>query len=114
MPTIAPDDLIGRTFLTPPDEHGNRHRARIARKIIDVNPDNEPLEDPSYSNVRFILAIDDKTTDEIIGYNEVIDQYNREIEDEFDDNGEKLWKFRSIRGHQGPLKKEDRDYQGSK
>jgi hypothetical protein len=113
MPTIAPDDLIGRTFLTPPDKHGNRYRAWIARKIIDVSPENEPLEDPSYSNVRFILAIDDKTTDEIIGYNEVIDQYNREIEDEFDDNGEKLWKFRSIRGHQGPLKKGDINYKGS-
>src|SRR5210317_2140687 len=83
LPLIDPNDLIGRTFLTSPDENGNVYRARITRKIIDADPNSNPVEDPSYSNVRFILQIDDNTADEIVGYNEVIDQFNKEIEDEF-------------------------------
>jgi hypothetical protein len=51
MPTIEPADLIGRTFLTVPDDHGNRFRARIARKIIDIDPESSPIQDPSYSNI---------------------------------------------------------------
>ena len=28
MPTFDPSDLIGRTFLLPPEENGERHRAK--------------------------------------------------------------------------------------
>ena len=36
MATYDPDDLVGRSFLLPPNEKGERHRATIRRKIIDV------------------------------------------------------------------------------
>ena len=29
MPTFDPSDLIGRTFLLPPEENGERHRAKV-------------------------------------------------------------------------------------
>ena len=29
MPTFNPSDLIGRTFLLPPEENGERHRAKV-------------------------------------------------------------------------------------
>jgi hypothetical protein len=59
------------------------------------------------------LQIDDKETDEIVSYNEVIEQFNKEIEDEFDENGQQIWKFRRIIAHQGPLRKGDPRYKGS-
>ena len=31
MPTFDPSDLIGRTFLLPPEENGERHRAKVTR-----------------------------------------------------------------------------------
>ena len=34
MPTFDPSDLIGRTFLLPPEENGERHRAKVTRKIL--------------------------------------------------------------------------------
>ena len=31
MPTFDPEDLIGRTFLLPPGDNGERHRAKVTR-----------------------------------------------------------------------------------
>ena len=53
--------------------------------------------------------------EEIVGYNEIIEQLNKTVE-EFDDQGEgedKLWKFRAITGHQGPLQAGQPGYNGS-
>ena len=33
MPTFDPEDLIGRTFLLPPEENFERHRAKVTRKL---------------------------------------------------------------------------------
>ena len=34
MPEFDPDDLIGRTFLLPPQENGERLRAKSPRKLL--------------------------------------------------------------------------------
>ena len=31
MPTFDPSDLIGRTFLLPPEENGEQHRAKVVK-----------------------------------------------------------------------------------
>ena len=36
MPTFDPSDLIGRTFLLPPEENGERHRANVTRKVVEI------------------------------------------------------------------------------
>ena len=36
MPTFRPTDLIGRTFLLPPEEVGERHRAKVTRKVVEI------------------------------------------------------------------------------
>ncbi len=87
MPTIDPDDLIGRSFLTPPNESGERFRATIKRKIFD----DPSLEEPSVDNIKFILQVDDSKADEIVEYNYIIDQLNKETLDEFNDDGEKIF-----------------------
>ena len=35
MPVFDPDDLIGRTFLLPPQENGERLRAKVPRKVVE-------------------------------------------------------------------------------
>ena len=37
MPTIDFDDMIGRTFLCDTEENGERHRARVIKRVIDLN-----------------------------------------------------------------------------
>ena len=34
MPTFDPENLIGRIFLLPPEDNGERHRAKVARKVV--------------------------------------------------------------------------------
>ena len=37
MPTFDPADLIGMTFLfLPPEENGERHRAKVTRKVVEI------------------------------------------------------------------------------
>ena len=33
MPTFDPSDLIGRTFLLPPERNGERHRAKVTKQV---------------------------------------------------------------------------------
>ena len=35
-PTFDPSDLIGRTFLLPPEENGERHRAKVTRQVVGI------------------------------------------------------------------------------
>ena len=36
MPTFDPADLIGRTFLLPPEENGEKHRVKVTRNIVEI------------------------------------------------------------------------------
>ena len=36
MPTFDPSDLIGRTLLLPPEENGERHRAKVTRQVVEI------------------------------------------------------------------------------
>ena len=74
-------------------------RTKISRKIID----SPELEDTSYENLKFILQIDSDKADAIVGYNQLCDRCNQQVQDEFTHDGEQLWGFRKITGHQGPL-----------
>ena len=54
MPTFDPSDLIGRTFILPPEENGERHRAKVTRQVVEIiDQDNgQRIE-----NINFILDI---------------------------------------------------------
>ena len=54
FPTFDPSDLIGRTFLLPPEENGERHRAKVTRQVVEIiDKDNgQRIE-----NINFILDI---------------------------------------------------------
>jgi len=64
-----------------------------------------------FENVKLLLSIPDKQTEEIIAYNEIIDYI--EQQDNETEGPERLWKFRAIKTHQGPLESHDKDYKGS-
>ena len=36
MPTFDPSDLIGRTFLLPPEENRENHRAKVTRQVVEI------------------------------------------------------------------------------
>ena len=65
MPTFDPSDLIGRTFLFPPEENGERHRAKVTRKVVEIIDQVE--------NINFILDIGNGKVEELISYNQLLE-----------------------------------------
>ena len=63
------DDLLGRTFLLPMDENGERKRANISEHVKDLYQDQVSRED----QLRFKLKIDGDQLDDLISYNQLME-----------------------------------------
>jgi hypothetical protein len=93
MPVVDPNDLVGRTFLMPPQEEGHRFRACIVRAIED-HEWNLCKDD---NRIHFLCFINDDQFEEIMSYNDLLSS----LEEDGETNT--VWRFRRITGHQGPL-----------
>ena len=72
MPTFDPSDLIGRTF--PPEENGERHRAKVTRKVVEIiDQDNSQRVE----NINFILDIGNGKVEELISYNQLLEHLEK-------------------------------------
>ena len=54
MPEFDPDSLIGRTFLLPPQENGERLRAKVTKKVVE---EIEAAHGNTIPNINFIVDI---------------------------------------------------------
>ena len=109
MPTFDPSDLIGRTFLLPPEENGERHRAKLTRQVVEIiDQDNGQR----VANINFILDIGNGKVEELISYNKILEhlEYAQDHDMGMD---QELYRFQAIIGHQGPLLASDPDWKGS-
>ena len=103
MATIDIPNLLGRSFLLPPEDNGERHMA----KIIDIDDHGQPLED-----IKFKWKINKDQTEDIMSYNQLMDYIQKGTDAEEDPDS--LFKFRDIVAHQGPLESTDPNHKGSK
>ena len=103
MANIDIPNLLGRSFLLPPEDNGEHHMA----KIIDIDDHGQPLED-----IKFKLKINKDQTEEIMSYNQLMDYIQKGTDAEEDPDS--LFKFKDIVAHQGPLESTDPDHKGSK
>ena len=103
MANIDIPHLLGRSFLLPPEDNGERHMARI----IDIDDHGLPLED-----IKFKLKINKDQVEEIMSYNQLMDYIQKGIDAEEDPDS--LFKFRDMVAHQGPLELTDPSHKGSK
>ena len=70
MPTFDPSYLIGRTFLLPPEENGERHRAKVTRQVVEIiDQDNGQRVE----NMNFVLDIGNGKVEELISYNQLLE-----------------------------------------
>ena len=97
MPTFDPRDLIGRTFLLPPEENGERHRAKVTRQVVEIiDQDNgQRIE-----NINFTLDIGNGKVEELISYNQLLEHLENAQDHDMGMDRE-LYRFRAIIGHQG-------------
>ena len=103
MANIDIPNLLGRSFLLPPEDNGERHMA----KIIDIDDHGQPLED-----IKFKLKINKDQAEEIMSYNQLMDYIQKGTD--AGEDPDSLFKLRDIVAHQGPLESTDPDHQGSK
>ena len=103
MANIDIPNLLGRSFLLPPEGNGERHMA----KIIDIDDHGQRLED-----IQFKLKINKDQIEEIMSYNQLMDYIQKGTDAEEDPDS--LFKFRDIIAHQGPLESTDPNHKGSK
>ena len=70
IPTFDNSDLIGRTFLLPPEENWERHRATVTRQVVEIiDQDNgQRIE-----NINFILDIGNGKVEELNSYNQLLE-----------------------------------------
>ena len=101
------DDLLGRTFLLPMDENGERKKDISFEQVNIISQDQVSRED----QLRFKQEIDGDQLDDLISYNQLMEY----LEDNRDtgqlENG--LYKFKCIKDHRGPYTPSDPEYIGS-
>ena len=76
---LDPDDLLNRTYLTSPDERGQRYRATITEKIVQGVDEygNKLRAHPDF--VKFLVRCEGDRADEIITYNQAMEHINEEF-----------------------------------
>ena len=102
------DDLKGRTFLLPPNQKDEKHRASIKHKVIEISEKLDADQNAVVDNINFLLDLGQGRSQAIISYNQVLN-YLEKVNQEDDS----LYKFRAITNHHGLLKKSDPNYIGS-
>ena len=95
MVNIDIPNLLGRSFLLPPEDNGEHHMA----KTIDMDDHGQPLE-----GIKFKLKINKDQAEEIMSYNQLMDYIQKGTDAEEDPDSQ--FKFRDIVAHQGPLEVE--------
>ena len=83
-----------------------KDRASIKQKVIEIS---DKLEDQNtmVDNINFLLDVGQGRSQTISSYNQVLNYLEKENQED-----ESLYRFRAITGHQGPLKKNDPNYNG--
>ena len=107
MSIINFDDLLGRPFLLPMDENGERKRATISEHVNDLCQEHISRDD----QLRFKLKIDGDQLDDLISYKQLMEY----LEDKTDTGPleDGLYRFKCIKDHKGPYTSSDPEYNGS-
>ena len=100
------DDLLGRTFLLPMDENGERKRATIYENVKDLCQQQVSRED----QLRFKLKIVGDQLDDLISYNQLMEYLEDKTNTGPLENG--LYRFKCIKDHKGPYTSSEVDCGG--
>ena len=100
------DDLLGRTFLLPMDENGERKRATIYENVKDLCQQHVSRED----QLRFKLKIVGDQLDDLISYNQLMEYLEDKTNTGPLENG--LYRFKCIKDHKGPYTSSEVDWGG--
>ena len=96
MPEFDPDDLIGRTLLLPPQENGERLRAKVTNKVVE---EIEAADGNRIPNINFICDIGEGKVEALTTYNQLLDHLEQ-AEEQDNSLDQEHYRFRAIIGHE--------------
>ena len=67
------DDLIGRTFLVPQNEQGERLRGTIKRKVIEASKHLDDQHDNAIKKITFHLDVGQGRSEGIMSHIQILD-----------------------------------------
>ena len=100
---LGDDHLCPHKFLLPPEDNGEKLRARVTRNVVEVT---EKADWERVGKFSYILGIGNGKLDKITSCNQLVDHLDAAVIEENKIN-DVLYKFRALIGHQGPLKATD-------
>ena len=103
LPRFSIEELMGRTFLVDMED-GQRLCAEIIQKINEQDAQN-------HKNIKLLCKVGDEGAEDILTYQEICDLVKQQDSKEL--GKDKLWTFKKILGHNGPLKPRDKEWNGS-
>ena len=106
MYIINLDDLLGRTFLLPMDENGERKRATISEHVKDLCQQQVSRED----QLRFKLKIHGDQLDDLISYNQLMEDLEDKTDTDPLEDG--FYRFKCIKDYKGPYTSSEVDLGG--
>ena len=89
LPTVEVADLLGRTFISEPDETGEQMRARISR----IKMTKEATADYLQRMYKFQCDVGDRVFEEIKTCNQMLDWVDRDL------HKDDMFAFESIKAH---------------
>ena len=110
LPEFNHDDLVGRTFLLPTGDNGERLWAEVTRKVVE---DIEQADGERVQKLSFILGIGNGKSEEIISYSKLVDHLEAAANED-NEISDDLYKVRALIGHQEPLKPTYPNWKGCK
>ena len=82
MAEYNPDDLIGRTFLLPQNEQGERLRATIKRKDIETTKLLDNQHDNAIDKINSHLDVGQRRAEVIMSYVQILDHLEQQEQQE--------------------------------
>ena len=102
---LLTQQTIGRTFLFPPEESWERHRAKDTRTSVEII---DQQNGHRVENINHTLDIVNGKVEELISYNQLL-EHIEPAQDNHMGMDQELFKFRAIIGYQGHLAGSDPD-----
>ena len=76
------DDVIGRSFLLPKNEQGERNRATIKRKVIETSKHLDDQHDDSIEKINFHLDVGQERAEAIMSYVQILDHLDNQYQEQ--------------------------------
>ena len=89
LPIIDIKGLLGRTFITNPNDEGEQHRA----KVLEMHPTGETTADGKDAILRFKCQHGDRMFEEVMSYNKMLEWCDRDL------HKDDMYKIDAVIGH---------------